>query len=289
MKRLARDTIVGVIAGLIAVGVNSFNRGRPSIPGGVYQASINLSRYREMEQMVRSPGDSAGTLAKLRTRIDAPDVRGAAFDKVLAYLEDVSGVEFDVEWAVLADAQTQRNAPVNVRLRGVTVAEALREALDSAPSGQQPLAWQVEAGRVRISTEGTLFAETVVRVYDVADIVSDLYAHDRALYVRRVPRAATGPVRSERPGDWIRRFPAHGSGWTLEFADFATTPEEIIESLATFLASRADSSDYNRRGPGTIFVWGSRLIVKHPRPNQDQIAMWLAWIRDDLRRSGGPQ
>jgi hypothetical protein len=282
MKAVTRDIIVGVVAGLVAVGVLS-HRDRPQVPPGVYQATLDTPKYRELEEMLCTPGDSNAAFAKLRTGINAPDVKGAALDKIITFVEDASGVEISVDWGLLAAEQIPRTTPVNVRLSGVTAADVLRDALDFAAAGKKLLAWRIESGRVRVSTYMALSEERITRVYDVSDIVRDLYEHDRALFALKTPPSPTSSPEVLSVSKPPARSGARASA-LLQFADFATTPREIRDALALFLAREVNPESYAHGPSGTIYVWGGKFVAKHPRPQQDQIALWLHWIREDLRQ-----
>src|SRR5688500_11687303 len=200
MKPLTRDILVGIVAGLIAVAVLTLRRQAPAIPGGIYQASLNVPKYRELETMLRPAAGSSQIVKSLQTRIDAPDVSGAAFDKIITFIEDTAGVEIDVEWGVLASENIPRNEPVTVSLRRVTAAEALRQTFEAVGKSKAPLAWQIEAGRIRISLKSVLSRESVVRVYDVSDIVRGLYERDASLRRRHGPPGrALPPYPSPTP------------------------------------------------------------------------------------------
>ena len=277
MKPFTRDILVGVVAGLAAVVVLSARRERLQIPPGLYQASLDLPQHREMAQMLRPPASSAATVQRLQKRLDAPDVKGAALDQVLAYLADASGVEIHVDWAVLAGLGIARNAGVDVRLNGVTVAEALRQAL-AAPAAEAPeshrLTYQIEGDRLRVSTYEEFSSETITRVYDVREIIRLMLEIDRGLLPpARPPRAEPKPP--------VNR--GHLEPWPP--TEFVTSPPQAVEFLRETIVSMFDPVSWLENGGnrGRVHYIAGRLIVTQTRPTQDQIAVWLQFLNEELR------
>ena len=283
MRGMTRDIIVGIMAGLVAVAVSSLRTERMQIPRGVYQTTLDDKKYREMAAMFRAPVGSAETLKKLRTRVDAPDVQGAAFDQVLAYLSDVAGIQIEVEWGVLGPAGVYRNARVNVRLRNVTVGDALRQTIASAAEETHvKLDFQIDGGRIRVSTRTSLSEHVVTRIYEVRGIIAGMLSVDRSLLPpRRGPAMAMpGPVR--KPEGLIS-----GEPWT----DFVTHPREAVMHLIRTAMENVDPPSWRYTGgsTGQIQYFAGRLIVTQTLPNHDQLALLLQWMREEVVDEPKPQ
>jgi hypothetical protein len=281
VRGVTRDIVVGVLAGLTAVAVLSLRREGLRIPPGLYQATLNEPKYREMAVMLRPPTGSAEALKKLQVRVNAPDVQGAALDQVLAYLADVCGVEIEVDWGVLGAAGVARNARVNVRLRDVSVAEALRQTLASAAEDVK-LAYHMEGGRIRVSTRDEFSKHLVTRVYDVRDIIKGMISSDASLLPpKRGPGGgAPGPLRS---GEGF----ASPRLWT----DFVTTPRQAVEHLTEIATTEVDPPSWSIFGGsvGRIQYFAGRLIVTQTLPNHDELAAILYWMREEIGHESKPQ
>jgi hypothetical protein len=283
VRLLTRDILIGTLSGLIAFGVMSFRRERQQFPGGLYQVSLDLPKYREMASMLRPPASSAEAHRKLHAPLNAPDIRGAAFDKVLAYLADVSGVEIEVEWGVLAKARIARNEPVDVRLTAVSALDALRQALSSvARQSSHKLAFQIENGIVRISTEEALSKDIVTRVYDVRDIIHSIVNSDKSLMTpRRIPaQTSPGPVKN-----------VEGLFADLPFTDFCTSPQDAAHLLIDSSMNTIDPTSWRHNGGslGQIQYFAGRLVVTQTRPNHDALAAMIYWMREEIVHEPKPQ
>jgi hypothetical protein len=102
-----------------------------------------------------------------------PEVRfdGGALSDVIDFLRDVSAANIHVEWKRLEEAGLDRNSPVSLSVRNVSLAHALELTLSSAAGGNVPLAYSIDRNVIRISTGEHLEALTEVRAYDVRDLV----------------------------------------------------------------------------------------------------------------------
>ena len=168
-----RDVLIGVVAGMAALSVMGWRRTEVSSPDGVYQATIDQKKYREMEQTLAPPSLSTlETRRRLQTRIEKLEVQNARFDWIIGYLADASGVDIAVEWAGVRP-YAPPDQPVSLNLYNVPVIQALQEALaQAAGAGQMNVALRIEPGRVLISLADRLNKrEQVMRVYDVRDLL----------------------------------------------------------------------------------------------------------------------
>lgn len=104
-------------------------------------------------------------------------VDGQDLSKVLAYLQDISGVKIQPDWAALQAAGVDEHSPVTLSLREVPFHKVISLVLQdvSLPGGAAgtSLGFCVEKGVVKISTLDRLAAEpAVVRTYDVHELLA---------------------------------------------------------------------------------------------------------------------
>jgi hypothetical protein len=86
-------------------------------------------------------------------------------DEVMEVAAQASGSAVAPDWEQLATVGLQPDDTVTVRLRGVTVAQYLRIALEEAPP-TEPVAFVVTDGRIRVSSRAAVSAE--IRELDAA-------------------------------------------------------------------------------------------------------------------------
>jgi len=75
-----------------------------------------------------------------------------------------------VDWTALANVGIGKGTPVSLKLSGVTAAKALKELLRAA-GGAAPLAYEVDDGVITVSTKEHLASDTLIRVYDIRDLL----------------------------------------------------------------------------------------------------------------------
>ncbi|HYE20718.1 MAG TPA: hypothetical protein VEA69_19890, partial [Tepidisphaeraceae bacterium] len=141
--KLWKDTLIGVLAGLVAVGALMFRRTEVNIPPGIYQAQFDQARYREVAESLRGPASASATQQKLQRVLAEVRAKDVPLENALAYLQELSGVEIRVEWGVLDAARVPRDIAVSIDMRKVPAATALREMLGSAGRLGTRLAYQV--------------------------------------------------------------------------------------------------------------------------------------------------
>lgn len=78
-----------------------------------------------------------------------------SFADTVDFLRDVSSIRIDVKWKVLEEAGVDREAPVSVKLKDVTMGEAINQVLKAA-GGDVKLGYATKKDKVVISTADDL-------------------------------------------------------------------------------------------------------------------------------------
>jgi hypothetical protein len=110
-------------------------------------------------------------VAQLERKLPEINFDGAGLSDVIDFLRDTSGANVVVEWKWLESAGLDRNTPVTLRVRNVSLAHALDLVLSSAAGGSVPLEYAIDRNVIRISTGDHLESLAEIRAYDVRDIV----------------------------------------------------------------------------------------------------------------------
>lgn len=95
---------------------------------------------------------------------------GVPFEQVIEFMRDISGVSIHVKWGALEQVGVDKDTPVNIKLTDVPIEKALRVILADV-GGLTPLAYVIDEGIITISTKDDLSQQTVVRVYDIRDLI----------------------------------------------------------------------------------------------------------------------
>ncbi len=97
-----------------------------------------------------------------------------ALKDAIAFLRDLSGVNFHVNWRALEATGITRQTPVTVKAKNISVARALDLVTDQLSAGRDrysSIYWLIRGGVVEISTGEALDRTTSVRVYEIADLL----------------------------------------------------------------------------------------------------------------------
>ncbi len=98
------------------------------------------------------------------------DFDGVPFSDVIQYLRDVTGAGIHVKWAELKVVDITPHTPVTLHLPDRTLNQVLKPMLEDL-GDVSPLGFTVKDGVIVISTKDDLQTNTVVRVYDVQDLL----------------------------------------------------------------------------------------------------------------------
>jgi hypothetical protein len=131
----------------------------------------------DRERKERAARDNAEKNVALLQRLDRklPEVNfnGTALSDAIDFLRDVTGANLFVNWKALEAAGVRRDARVSARVRDVKFAKALSVVLDSVEA-KEPLGYSVEDGVITVTTQADLDKNTVVRVYDIRDLLIEI-------------------------------------------------------------------------------------------------------------------
>lgn len=112
---------------------------------------------------------------KLRAQLDRklPEVRFVKqpISDVFDSLRDVTGADIFINWSALELAGVRRDSPVTVELHDASLSTVLDAILTRVPGGSEPLRFGVDAGVIAISTAEDVNRNTIVRVYNVRNLL----------------------------------------------------------------------------------------------------------------------
>jgi len=292
--KLWKDTLIGAIAGLVAAAVLLFRHTEVQIPAGIYQAQFDQTKYREVTETLRAPAVVSATQQKLQRPLREVQARDVPLENALAYISELSGISIRTDWGALDAARVPRDLAVSLEMHNAPASTVLREALNSAGRLGTRLAYQVEGDHVRVSTYDVLNKEVLTRAYDVSDLIRGLVEKDRALNSpSRIPPGAQSSAsvqisNASETKSWRDRATASNPAFAdvYRFGDFITSPALAVDALVKLLEDNIEPKSWRDTGGtlGSIRYFAGKLIVSHSRQTHEEIAMWLEWLREEIKR-----
>ncbi len=131
-----------------------------------------LSKMREAEQ--NSSESSADKLVRnrLNDSVGRLSVNDQPFSEVVKLLRNETGTNIVVNWNALTNAGVSRQTPISLTLRSVPFKKVLSIVLQQAQgSSGTTLGYSIDEGVITISTKDQLAQLSVVRVYDITDLL----------------------------------------------------------------------------------------------------------------------
>lgn len=140
---------------------------------------------------VHRPAPNAPTSATAALQRTVPVIRfkDAPLDRVIHEFERTAGVPIEVNWAALAEAGVSPDSRVSLHRYNSSFGNALRRIADQLSSDAR-LTFEDECDRIVLDLADTSGRRSVVRGYDVADVL-----HGNVLDELMPPVALLGPTR----------------------------------------------------------------------------------------------
>lgn len=119
----------------------------------------------------RAPKRQATTLTMLSKKIGDVSFTEQPFDQVVDWLRDQTGMNVVVRWQTLEDAGVEREKPISLQVKNLTLAQILWMIMSDAGGTDLKLAYRASGNVLVLSTEEDLGKEMLVRVYNVEDLL----------------------------------------------------------------------------------------------------------------------
>lgn len=113
----------------------------------------------------------AATLQLLNQRIPEVSFSDASLESVINWLKDFTKANVVVRWDKLEANGVERDKTINIKVKNVTLSMVLWMILNEAGGTDTKLAYKASKDMLLISTVAELGEETIVRVYDVTDLL----------------------------------------------------------------------------------------------------------------------
>lgn len=244
---------------------------------------------------------TAGEEALLRTlhetRVDV-DYVAMDFDRIIEDLRTTHGLNIQVSWKLLESLGIRRDTRLEVRLNDVSLATLLSNVLREAdPSNYHELDYQIEGGVIVISTRDALSQNTLLRAYDVTDLIDSGYADRRFFSTPALSLALTGnealggedlqTLRDEKVGGAMGGggFGGGGSGGGGDMFEerdiYRTSSMERLEDLIEIITESVSPDEWENNGGlvATVRAHGSTLLIRHTINGHQRVESFLNLLR----------
>ncbi len=200
-------------------------------------------------------------------------------DQVITFLTDLNKLNISVDWQDLETNSIERDKPVTIKLRDVTLKTALNEIL-SQVGGETVLAFQVGDGLLRIATKEKLDRDRFILVYDIRDLIVNIPRFTEAprIDIQQASQGGGG-------GGGQNIFGGGGGGQEDEEEEQGTGPGEenprvtqLIDIIRTTV--EPDSWRETGGGQGAIRELNGQLIVYNTSDSHRQVKDLLGQLRD---------
>jgi hypothetical protein len=200
-----------------------------------------------------------------------PDLK---FDKtpcaeVFDWLHEQTRANIAVNWQALEAEGIDRTTPITLRLTGLPLRRVIELVGEQMGKGEARITSYASRGAIEVSTESKWPRTTVVRIYDVRDIVN---AEVEARWQIDHPRAVT----TQPPGGGNVCFPATERTESLDGiyeAVYTELGELIQENLSPEMWREAGGD------VGSLRCFGGRLIIAATPRMHAEVEALLAMVR----------
>lgn len=192
-----------------------------------------------------------------------------SFGEALGLLHDAAGVDIFTNWDLLAAAGFSREAKVTLHLRNTKLSKALSILLDSVGGEKTKLGYTLDGGVITISTFDDLARYTIVRVYDIRDIVPAI-------------------VDPDSDDDPIPTTMAAGSGAQTQAAPGRM---ELIDQVTKLIEDCVEPESWKEAGGkyAEIHELGGRLIIVQSPECQRLVADLIEQLRESRAIQPAPE
>ncbi|MFP3937535.1 MAG: hypothetical protein ACLFVW_04270 [Phycisphaerae bacterium] len=204
------------------------------------------------------------------TVLQSVEFDGIAFNDVVEFLREVSGLNIYVNWNSLETLGIDQSVPVNVSLTNVSFEKVLRTVLDDVGGTTGELAFVIDEGVITISSREDLSRRTHTRVYDILDLIHPVVDFE-------APDMELGDTGDDGDG---------GDGGSSLFGGGdgdgeGSSREVMTEEIMTLIEETIDPNSWRPTGDiGSIRQLGGQLVITQTAENHRSIVNLLNQLRE---------
>ena len=213
---------------------------------------------------------------------------GVGFSDVIEFMRDVSGANIFVNWKALDTAGIDRNAPVTAKLRNVKFSKALQVVLDSLSTGTTKVGYTVDDGVITISAGDDLSKNTILRVYDIRDLIIQIPDFDDApdfslnSTSNNTSQNPSGSGTGGPQAGGVTNNIFGGNGATGGAQEQTQSRQDLVDSIIKLITSTIAPDSWRDAGGsvGSITELSGQLIVTQTPENQRALVGLLEQLRE---------
>jgi hypothetical protein len=252
---------------------------------GIAQAQFPTAE-RDANHTATSNRDESVLAILKNTIVDAAYDR-IDLEKVFADLRERHNLNIHVSWTALEATGVRRDQRIELRLKQVSLATLLEIILREAAGGASgEISYHVADGVLIVSTGEASREETVLRAYEISDLLESGYALRRfantpVLGLELTGREFVGGEERKTAGGG-----GGGSGGGSLFSGGGDSPERLsemerVEMVVNLLQENIDPDSWRDAGgeTGSIQVFNSTMLIRHTLRTHQRIAEFFALLR----------
>ncbi len=187
----------------------------------------------------------------LATRLPEIQFADAPLEIVIDWLADLTQSNIVVRWERLDELGIERDQPVSLRARNLTLSQVLWLLLSDIGGSDVRLAYRASRGLLLISTADDLDRELITRVYDIRDLLA------RPARFRNATRIEVGQSLGGEGGS--NPLQSNEDSAENDADDGAATIADQLRDA--IMATVEPDSWIEHGGRGRIVVFGGQIIV----------------------------
>jgi len=223
------------------------------------------------------PAMASAIRAQLNLTLPEVHFAGVGMNDAIDFLRDVSGANITVNWKALEESGINKDTPINIRLRSVTLRKALEMILSEAGGGDK-LAYDLDQNVISITTRELADARMYTRVYPIQDLIMEIPdftdAPDFSLNT-----TSNNQTQNPTTGGGIGAAGGGGGGGggglfngnPGKEPNQKTRDERAKELIDLIVATIQPEAWIEGGGKSAIRYWNGNLIVTAPRSVQEAI------------------
>ena len=243
---------------------------------------LTASRKRFRPEVANDSPENVITRQLLERKITSVDFQEQPLENVIKWLRDVMQADLTVNWVELESAGIGKDTTVTLHLRDKKFETVLKQLLEMA-GGATPLGYVLEDGVILISTREGLAKNTLIRTYDINDLLV------------RVPNFV-GPDMNLNMGSDTSSNGTSGSGnaiadpWANNTDNAGEgnipTKDELTQQIMTMITTSVDPDSWREPwgagtvGSLTVLPSQGQLVITQTQENHDLIADMLKSLRE---------
>ncbi len=191
---------------------------------------------------------------------------------VIAFLETVTGQNFDVNWTSLELLSIDEQTPVQLRLNNVPINTVLDRIVEKISDPLSPAGWAVQDGIVQIASDEALRRNTSLVIYDIRDLLIEIPDYQDApdIDLQNVLQNTGGGGGGQSPFDGAQND-------DNEERD----RQDRIDQIIDIIQNNVDFEGWQDNGGDTGFIQelSGSLIIRNTPKNHRAISGLLSQIR----------